>query len=340
MRRYEQITVILCVCGTLASAVLASQDNALAQAPDERAAKVLADARAALGGAEKLDAVRSFTTTGRTRRVQGENLVPIEFEVLVELPDKYVRKDEIPAQESDPTTTGFNAEMLLQIPPPVPPEPRPGMPAPPPGMFENMLKQRLVTAKQDFARLMLGLFATSFKAYPLTFKYIGQAEAPQGKAHVLEATGDVNFKMRFFVDMETHLPIMVSWTAPARPTAPSPGMRTPAPTEGRPAGRGAPGAPSSPGATAPASAPGTTPAGATAGKPAPPSTSAPAPPTSAPVPSTPEQRLYFSDYREIDGIKLPFRLRRGVGTSTTEETTFDRFRINQKIDPRRFEVRK
>jgi hypothetical protein len=56
--------------------------------------------------------------------------------------------------------------------------------------------------------------------------------------------------------------------------------------------------------------------------------------------SPPEQRLYFSDYRDVDGIKLPFRLRRGVGTSTTEETTFDRFRINQKIDPRRFEVRK
>ena len=336
MRRYEQIAVILCVCGTLASAVIASHDNALAQAPDERAAKVLADARTALGGAEKLDAVKSFTTTGRTRRVQGENLVPIEFEVVVELPDKYLRKDEIPAQESDPTTTGFNAETLLQIPPPAPPEPRPGMPAPPPGMFENLLKQRLVTAKQDFARLMLGLFATSFKAYPLTFKYIGQAEAPQGKAHVLEASGDANFKMRFFVDMETHLPIMVSWTAPARPAAPSPGMRTPAPTEGRPAGRGAPGAPSSPGATAPASA-APAPGAATAGKPAAPSAAASA---TGDKPSAPEQRLYFSDYRDVDGIKLPFRLRRGVGTSTTEETTFDRFRINQKIDPRRFEVRK
>ena len=33
-------------------------------------------------------------------------------------------------------------------------------------------------------------------------------------------------------------------------------------------------------------------------------------------------------------------LRRATGTETTEETTFDRFRINTKIDPKKFEVRK
>jgi hypothetical protein len=59
------------------------------------------------------------------------------------------------------------------------------------------------------------------------------------------------------------------------------------------------------------------------------------------APNTPpENRLYFADYRDVDGLKLPFRIRRAVGTDTTEETTFDRFRINTKIDPRRFEVRK
>jgi hypothetical protein len=53
-----------------------------------------------------------------------------------------------------------------------------------------------------------------------------------------------------------------------------------------------------------------------------------------------ENRLYFADYRDVDGLQLPFRLRRAVGADTIEETTFDRFRINQKIDPRRFEPRK
>jgi hypothetical protein len=328
MRVFGQFALVLCVCGTAI----------VAQTPDERAAKVLAEARAALGGEEKLSAVKTVTTTGRTQRVQGENLVPIEFEILVELPNKYLRKDEIPAQESDPTTTGFNGDALLQIPAPTPPEPRPGMPAPLPGAFENVLKTRAVAARQDFARLMLGMFATSFEAYPLEFKYIGQAEAPQGKAHVLEGTGGANFKVRLFVHTETHLPIMVSWTAPSRPM---------------PTGRGAPGAPSSPGAAAPpvsTSARGAAPSAPvpapSASAPAPsapapaPSAPAPAPSASAPAPSAPEHRLYFADYRDVDGIKLPFRLRRGVGANTTEETTFDRFRINAKIDPRRFEVRK
>jgi hypothetical protein len=53
-----------------------------------------------------------------------------------------------------------------------------------------------------------------------------------------------------------------------------------------------------------------------------------------------EHRLYFADYREVDGLKLPFRLRRAIGTETTEETTFDRFRVNAKVDPRKFEALK
>jgi hypothetical protein len=53
----------------------------------------------------------------------------------------------------------------------------------------------------------------------------------------------------------------------------------------------------------------------------------------------PEQRLFFADYRDVDGLKLPFRLRRAVGTETTEETAFDRYRINARVDPRRFDTK-
>ena len=50
-----------------------------------------------------------------------------------------------------------------------------------------------------------------------------------------------------------------------------------------------------------------------------------------------ENRLYFADYRDVEGLKLPFRLRRAIGTETTKETTFDRYRLNIKIDQKRFE---
>ena len=75
----------------------------------------------------------------------------------------------------------------------------------------------LPASKQDFARLMLGLFAASFDGYPLTFTYVGQAEAPQGKADVLEARGPANFAMRLFVYRDTHLPVMVTWQGGPRP---------------------------------------------------------------------------------------------------------------------------
>jgi len=88
----------------------------LGQTPD--AAQVMASAREALGGEKKLSAVRSFVATGRTRQIRGNNLVPIEFEINCELPDKFVRKDEIPAQDTDPTTRGFNGDTLIQVPPP------------------------------------------------------------------------------------------------------------------------------------------------------------------------------------------------------------------------------
>jgi hypothetical protein len=270
----------------------------------------MAAARAALGGDKKISAVKTFTSSGRTRQVRGENLVPIEFEIFVELPDKYVRKDEIPAQETGVTAAGFNGDDLLQEPP-APPMPAPPAGAASPGAGQqgqagpprNPSAARVTSLKQDFARLTLGMFATSFSAYPLTFSYVGEAEAPQGKADVVDAKGPNNFTLRFFIDRQTHLPLMVSWTAPPPPQR---------------AGRGLP-----PGAQAP-------PAGERGAAPAAPA-APPAPPTSY---------LYFADYRDVDGLQLPFRLRRAVGADTIEETTFDRYKLNAKIDPKRFEVRK
>jgi len=139
--------------------------------------------------------------------------------------------------------------------------------------MEMMLRGRLVQAKQDFARLVLGMFASTPASFPLTTTYAGQAEAPQGKADVLDLKGPNNFAARLFI-ADTGLPLMLTWQPPSPP----------------------------------------------GGKPA------------------PEQRLFFADYKDVDGLKLPFRLRRAAGADTTEETTFDRYRINAKLDPKRFDT--
>ena len=190
------------------------------------------------------------------------------------------------------------------------------MPAPPPQQQEMMLRARVMQAKQDFARLLLGMFAGTTPAFPVTYSYVGQAEAPQGKADVIDVKGPANFAARLFV-ADDGLPIMLSWQAPMGPGGP-----------GGPGAMARPGGPPPGGGGAPAGGP---PPGG------PPATAGPAGPPPGAKPA-PEQRIFFADYRDVDGLKLPFRIRRAAGTETTEETTFDRYRINAKVDPRRFDT--
>ena len=124
--------------------------------------------------------------------------------------------------------------------------------------------------RQDFARLMLGVLATSFPVYPLTFTYAAEGEAPEGKADILNVAGPANFAARFLVQRDAHLPVMLMWQE-------ANGV---------------------------------------------------------------DNRLYYADYRTVNGIKWPFRLRRAVAGATIEETTFDRITVNVKIDARKVEVPK
>ena len=182
-------------------------------------------------------------------------------------------------------------------------------------------RARLTTVRQDFARLALGLFANS-TAYPLTYAFAAVAEAPQGRADVLDVKGEGGLAMRYFIHAETRLPIMVSWTTPpANVIVTVPGQPPPATV--------APGAVVVAGPAAP-------PAGAPKEEMDKYSKEVLA--IRAKAQATPvENRLYFADYRDVEGLKLPFRLRRAIGTETTEETTFDRYRVNIKIDQKKFE---
>jgi hypothetical protein len=346
MRVIAPVAVIICVVAGVLSG---------AQAPSSDAASILAAAREALGGEQSLGAVRTFVAKGRTRQVRGNNLVPIEFEIACELPDRYVRRDEIPAQESGPTSSGFNGDSLIQLPPPEPPPQaaapggaaRPaasggtplrgaapaaavaaGAPAPsgPAGSTPappDPRRERVASLKQDFAKLMLGMFAASFASYPLTFARAGQAEAPQGTADIVDVKGAGTFALKFFINSQTHLPIMVSWTTPATSAVVT--------VQGQPA-------------------PDNLAAGTVV-------VQVPAPPGPAATKQEQyakdvqelrrkalagakpiENRIYYSDYRDAgNGLKFPFRLRRAIAGETVEETNFDEIKINARIDPRRFE---
>src|SRR5436190_5571661 len=197
------------------------QQQPLAPSAVEPAQAILGATQKAMGG-EKLTGVRTIVASGRTRRVRGDNLVPIEFEINIELPDKYVRKDEVPAEESQPTSNGFVGSEIVQFPLAPAGRGRPGgpgpgavgpggrspAPAPTPEQLEAQRAARLTMVKQDFARLMLGLVPSSLATYPLQFGYAAQAAAPQGTADVLDVRGAGNFTARLFVASDTKLPIM------------------------------------------------------------------------------------------------------------------------------------
>jgi hypothetical protein len=277
---------------TALAVCLVATVTASAQGTD--ALPVLLKAREALGGEKKLGSIKTIVAQGETRQIRGENLVPIVFEINIELPGKYSRRDETPAVESGYSTSGFSGDDLIQLPQPtmpiMPMAQRPG--GPPPPTPEQMAAQqaaqrkaRVAALKQDYARLMLGFFAMTTDAFPLSFQRTGIAESPQGKADVILATGPDNFKANLLINVDTHLPVMVIWTANPAAAAPA-----------RPAA--APARPAAP----------------------------------------PEIRLYFADYREEGGVIWPHRIRRATNGETTEETTFDRFKLNAKIDPKKFEV--
>ncbi len=294
----------------------------LTQAAIDKAAPILAATRQALGG-DKLATIRTLIAKGQTRRLRGNNLVPILFQMDLELPDKFLRADESLWDNSDPTALGFNGNDLLQVPPPAAPPARAGAPPVPQAALDAARVARIRTVKQDFVRFALGMFARSFDTYPLTFGYAAQAQAPQGTADVLDVRGPDGFAMRFFIQSETRMPLMVGWTLP--PTA------VVVAVTGQPA----------PATVAPGAVVVTAPA--------PPAASAPQEQKDQyakdvlalrqKAQATPvEHRIYFADYRDVDGVKFPFRLRRAIGADTTEETTFDRFQINPRIAAQKFAV--
>ena len=123
----------------------------------------------------------------------------------------------------------------------------------------------------------------------LTFSWAAMAEAPQGRADVLDVKGEDNFTLRYFIHSETRLPIMVTWnTPPTNVIVTVPGQPPPSTV--------APGAVVVTGPPAPA-------------KDAPKeemdkytkevlALRAKAQATSV------EHRQYFADYRDVDGLKL------------------------------------
>jgi hypothetical protein len=195
-----------------------------AQAGDS--GKVLADLRAALGGADRLASIQTMTAVGVTRKTMGKSVVESEASVMVELPRKYVSRGLLVPSPRIYRSTGFDGERAINdteqpsnIRSPV--EERisvrtPGMVWPSglqtPEQKAAADKRVVLAAKREFARMTAGMLASSHVAFPVEFTYEGQQDLPEGKAHVIDIRGADKFEARLFVAGATSLPLMLTWT--------------------------------------------------------------------------------------------------------------------------------
>jgi hypothetical protein len=299
-----------------------------AAAQDAKATEILAGARKAIGG-KTLDALTSLSVEGAAQRNVGNFQMASNLELLVGLPDKYVKSE----TSKDPavtmsSTTGFNGDrpitssmtpggggMFIRIG-------GPGMPMPgntekpTPEQQAELDKQIVRSARQDISRLMLGWFAAAHPSMTMQYTYAGEAESPDGKAFIVDAKSADGFAARLFIDETTHLPLMLTYRAPQGRTvtvgAPPPG------------GGGRAGA-----APRPASAEDRQRIEADAER--------QINQLQAQPPAMVEYRLYFDDWRDEDGIKFPHSIRRAAAGTTVEEWTVSKVKVNPKIDPKKFD---
>jgi len=280
-----------------------------------KGAALLAEARKAIGGDDKLAAVKRLQVSGTFLRSTGpDQVVDGDFDVLVELPDKYRRNEitgfagaNVERSEAlngtevwDNSSGGLTAGRGFGGGGGFPRDGRggggdrggggggfrgggfdrgrnqnAGAPQVDAAAADERAKELLRRTRQaELARLALVWLMTTDG--PVV--WIGTAQAPEGTADVLEVRPTTGVPTRLFLDPMTHLPLMITWSGQA--------------------GRG--GDVRRRGAAAPAAAP----QGQTT------------------------LELHMGEYKVDNGIKLPHLITRGPEGITQEELKIKSFKVN------------
>jgi hypothetical protein len=300
-----------------------------AQQDDKKAQDVIANVRRAIGG-KKLDAVKSLTVQGSAQRNVGNFQMSTELEVLIDLPDKYIRSEtsnggpltianvsgfsgDRPVKSPAPAGIGSGGAMIIRMGPGAPVS---GGEKPTPEQQQEIDRQLVRLARQEVSRLMLGWLATTHPTLAVQYSYAGEAEAPDGKAYVIDVRSADGFTARLFVDEKTDLPLMVTFQGPQPRTITAGGPRL---------------------------------AGGAGGQPPRQLTDEERKKVQADAqkqieaaerqpPAMVEHAFYFDDWREVDGIRFPHAFRRAIAGATSEEWTINKVKVNAKIDPKKFET--
>lgn len=351
------------VAYTAAAMIFAAQ---VAGAQGRDAKEVLAQAQNAMGGS-KLTGLKSMTAKGRTLRTGPDgNTRETEFELSLQLPDKYLMRSVMTAMGtmSIYRNSGFNGDKAIEeIDRPPNLNTGGGMvmirvAGPGGGAVDpaNMTpeqkaefeKSRLVANRREYTRLALGMFAAAPSFFPLEITYAGEAESADGKAEALDIKGE-GLEARLFIDAQTHLPLMLSWMdkEPLVMQIGGPAGGRGGPTGGSGGGSGTVTTTTavSGGGTWTSSGGDQTRVVQGAGNPN------MSPEERAKMQAdmdarmkeaeakrrTVEFRIYYADYQDVGGVTLPHTIRRSVDGKPTEEMVFDTIKVNPKIDAKTFE---
>ena len=257
---------------------------------DVRAAELLAQARAALGGENRLSKVQGLSCAGTVQRSIGDRQLTGDVTIDLQLPDKYLRSDSIsPMGDSALVVTelGINGDQLLRHSKTLntPPGAIIRVP-PPPARGSELEAQQLRNSRAELARTALGLLLASPASMPLEFTYAGEAESADGKADVLDVAGPGSFAVKLFLDKASHRPLMIVY-------------------------RGA-----SPRVVVQTQRGGLPPADDAHGQAVP------------PAPAQVDVNMFLDDYKAVDGVLLPHHIARSIDGQPSEDLVFKTIKVN------------
>jgi len=257
---------------------------------DSKAAELLAQARAALGGDSKLSKVQGLSCSGTLQRALGDRQITGELTLSLQLPDKFLRSDSVsPMGDAALVVTdqGVNGDKVLRNARTLNTPPGAVMRLPSaPEHGSEAEAQLLRNSRAELARLTVAMLMTAPASMPLEFVYAGEAESPDGKADVIDVKGPNSFGAKLFLDKSSHRPLMLTY----RGIAPRMVMQTQRSDAPPAATRVEPG--------------------------------------SMPPPEQVDITMFLDDYRTVDGVLLPHHITRSIDGKSNEEWTFKTVKVN------------
>jgi hypothetical protein len=274
-------------------------------AADNRAQELIKQARAALGGEEALNGVHSLSMIGDLRRADRSGDIRLDLM----LPDKFKRAETMTliANIEATFTSALNGDQVWNS-------------STTNGGDGNVrMNSRSVRPNDDahgqtargqqlrmeFARHLIGLLLTSPATFPLDYVYAGEGESKDGRADVIDIKGPEGFAARLFLDKTSHRPLLMRYrgvitTTTINTSVSQAGSREEMEKILKDAkeGKGA---------------------GRSAAR------------------QEGVQEIYFSDYRQVNGLLLPHHISRTANGKLSEEWTIKKYKINPPLTARDFE---